>query len=80
MRRLSYRVHIEPAEEGGYIVSVPILPGCLTQGDTYEEALIMAKDAIACYIRGLLDLGKPIPLEKEDAAEVRVDIAVPALA
>ncbi len=38
-----YRVVIEPAEEGGYNVFVPALPGCLTQGETYEEALAMSK-------------------------------------
>ena len=36
----------EPAEEGGYVVYVPAIPGCVTQGETFEEAEMMAKDAI----------------------------------
>jgi predicted RNase H-like HicB family nuclease len=36
---LSYKVVLEPAEEGGYTVYVPSLPGCISEGDTYDEAL-----------------------------------------
>jgi predicted RNase H-like HicB family nuclease len=64
MRRLSYTVHLDPAEEGGYVVTVPALPGCMTQGDTFEEAMEMAADAIRCYLEGTLKLGKPIPIEE----------------
>jgi predicted RNase H-like HicB family nuclease len=48
-----YKVVLEPAEEGGYNVIVLGLPGCFTQGDTREEALKNAKDAIQCHITGL---------------------------
>jgi len=60
---LVYTVELEPAEEGGFVVSVPALPGCYTQGETYEEALAMAKDAIALWVRTLARQGKPIPME-----------------
>lgn len=50
---LKYTVIFEPAEEGGYVVSVPALPGCFTEGDTLEEAMEMAKDAITAYITSL---------------------------
>ena len=40
----------EPAEEGGYVAYIPALSGCATQGDTFEEAEIMAKDAIEGYL------------------------------
>lgn len=44
--KLPYRMEIyEDAEEGGYVVSFPDLPGCLTCGKTVEEALSMAEDA-----------------------------------
>ncbi|MBI5299514.1 MAG: type II toxin-antitoxin system HicB family antitoxin [Deltaproteobacteria bacterium] len=56
----------EPAEEGGYVVSVPALPGCVTQGDTFEEARKMAKDAIKGYIAVLREEGQSIPEEKEE--------------
>ena len=44
--KLPYRMEIyEDAKEGGYVVSFPDLPGCLTCGETMEEALAMAEDA-----------------------------------
>ncbi|MBI5771959.1 MAG: type II toxin-antitoxin system HicB family antitoxin [Verrucomicrobia bacterium] len=79
-RQYSYTVTLEPAEEGGYVVSVPALPGCLTQGDTYEDAVAMAKDAILCYLEGMMKIGKPIPVERERTAAVRIDVRLPALA
>lgn len=36
---LSYKVVLEPAEEGGYTISVPALPGCITEGNTHQGAL-----------------------------------------
>ena len=43
---LEYTAIFEPAEEGGYIVSVPAISGCVTQGETFEDAVKNAKDAI----------------------------------
>ncbi len=48
-----FTVVFEKAEEGGYIVRVPALPGCMTQGETFEEAERMAEDAIKSYIASL---------------------------
>ena len=64
MKELTYTVHIEPAEEGGYWAHVPALPGCFTQGETLEEVIAMAKDAIDGFVEMLTKLGKPIPVEK----------------
>lgn len=50
---MKYYVVLEKAEEGGFNVTVPALDGCFTQGDTEEEALINAKEAIECHIGGL---------------------------
>jgi len=47
---------LEMAEEEGYNVSVPALEGCFTQGDTEEEALENAKEAILCYLEGIQKL------------------------
>ena len=58
-----YTILLEKNEEGGYTVSVPSLPGCVTQGDTWEEAISHAKEAIVGYIETLNDLGKSIPME-----------------
>lgn len=61
--RLTYTVVFEPAEEGGYVVTVPALPGCITQGDTFAEARAMAEDAILGYIEALQKLHEDIPRE-----------------
>ena len=61
MLKKEYTVIYEPAEEGGYIVHIPILNGLATQGETLEEARAMAKDAIKCYIESLQELNLPIP-------------------
>lgn len=61
----NFTAFFEPAEEGGYVVNIPALPGCITQGETFEEAEAMAKDAIEGYLQTLKDLKKEIPLESE---------------
>lgn len=51
VRRRSYKVILHPdLEDGGYWVECPALPGCASQGETVEEALEMAKDAIAGHL------------------------------
>jgi antitoxin HicB len=55
---------IPDTEVGGYIVEVPNLPGCVTQGDTVEEALANAREAIDLYIETRHDLGMDIPPEE----------------
>lgn len=56
-----FDVVLEGAEEGGFVVSVPDLPGCWTQGETRDEALANAKEAIAAYLDALRELGRPLP-------------------
>jgi predicted RNase H-like HicB family nuclease len=60
---------IPDLEDGGYTVEVPSLPGCISQGDTLEEALDNIKEAIELYIEVLEEDGKPIP---EDYAPIQV--------
>jgi len=50
---MKFIVILEPAEEGGFNVSVPALDGCFTQGESEKEALKNAKEAILCYLEGL---------------------------
>lgn len=60
---MSYRVILEPEEDGGYAVWVPALPGCVSQGDTFEEALANIREAIQCYLESCRKHGEPIPDE-----------------
>ena len=48
-----YTVLFEPAEEGGYVVTCPALPGLITEGDSLEDAHEMARDAIRGYLESL---------------------------
>lgn len=72
---LKYTAVFEPAEEGGYLVSVPALPGCLTQGETIKDAKNMAKDVIEGYLAVLKEEGLEIPRESGKAviSEITVD-------
>ncbi len=64
-REYSYTVVFESAEEGGYTVTCPALPGLVTEGDTLKEARTMAGDAIRCYLESMDKDGLPIPPEDE---------------
>ncbi|MEO1784693.1 type II toxin-antitoxin system HicB family antitoxin [Thermodesulfobium sp. 4217-1] len=63
MRVLNYRIFLRREPEGGYTVTVPSLPGCVTYGDTLDNAVLMAKEAIELYIETLDSHGEDIPLE-----------------
>ena len=68
---MKYTVILEPQEEGGYTVTVPALPGCISEGDTVDEALNNIKEAIELFVEILREDGKPIP--EDIAREVTVD-------
>lgn len=67
-----YKAIFKPQEEGGYTVIVPSLPGCISEGDTYEQALANIKEAIALYLESLQADGLPIPDENHLIVEVEV--------
>ena len=70
-----YTVVVHEAEEGGYWVEVPALPACFTQGESVEEVLENAKEAIEFHLEALQEDGQDIPLE--DVVSLRkVEIAV----
>ncbi len=62
---LNYRVILRREPEGGYTVNVPSLPGCVTCGDTVDEAIEMAREAISLYIESLKDHGEEIPTDDD---------------
>ena len=66
MSEYQYTIILHPdTEEGGYTVTVPALPGCITQGETLEEAIAMAKDAIRLHVETLIACGEQVPEERE---------------
>ncbi len=72
----AYTAVFEPAEEGGYTVTVPALPGLVTEADTLEEARVMAHDAIRGYLEGLQKDGEEIPVEHGDVITERVAVTL----
>lgn len=76
---LKYTAIFEPAEEGGYIVKVPALPGCVTQGETFEEAVEMIKDAMKGYIAVLEEEGQEVPQEQSDLIITQISVQNPAV-
>lgn len=73
MRR--YSLLLWPDEiEGGYTVEVPALPGCVTEGDSLEEALVNAQDAIRAYIDALEEHGELVPEESSPPELTAVEV------
>ena len=52
---MKLRIVLEPSPEGGYTVYVPSLPGCISEGDTLEEALENIREAIDLYLEPVED-------------------------
>lgn len=61
---MKFKVILEPSDEGGYTVWVPALPGCISEGDTLEEALANIREAISLYLE------EDEPLQLPDTASV----------
>ena len=64
MKAYNYRVLLTPEPEGGFTVTVPTLPGCITYGENIEESIANAKEAIELYIESLEADGEAIPTEE----------------
>ena len=73
----TYSIILEPLEEGGFLVHVPALSEVVTGGDTEEEAIAMAKEAIELVLQSRAERGEEIPTEvgKAHVREVTVSIA-----
>lgn len=69
---LTYTVELKPQEEGGYTITVPALPGCISEGDTIEESLENIRDAAEGYIETLVKHQRKVPLEFSDFRQVEV--------
>ena len=60
---MKYTVILQREADGGYVVTVPALPGCISQGDSRGEALRNIEEAIELYIEDVKAAGEPIPAE-----------------
>ena len=72
---MNFRIVLEKDEDGGYTVTVPSLPGCISQGDTKEEAMENIKEAIELHVESLVEDG--LPIIKTDKRIEESVIAVP---
>jgi antitoxin HicB len=81
MEPMTYTIELEPLENGGFSVTVPVLPGCVTWGDTFDEAVTMGKEAIELWLEEMAGHGEPIPEEHNAARPVKLGVQVrrPAL-
>jgi predicted RNase H-like HicB family nuclease len=70
---MEYSVVLHDAEEGGYWVEVPALPGCYSQGETHDETLETVREAIELFLDVLREDGESIPRDEDTV--VRVTIA-----
>lgn len=72
-----YTILLTPdAEDGGYVVTVPALEGCVTEGDTIEEAIANARDAIQGYVESMTASGEAVPEESLAPQLLTIDVNV----
>jgi predicted RNase H-like HicB family nuclease len=71
---MRYSVVVIRGEDHGFYVTVPLLPGCFSQGETVEEALDHAREAIAGHVAALRDLDEEIPLERDVPLLLTLDV------
>ena len=70
---MKYTVVIEKGREAGYVAHVPVLRGCVSQGQTKKEVLTNIKEAIEVYFESLLEDGLPVPTEiGKETVEVEI--------
>jgi predicted RNase H-like HicB family nuclease len=60
---MRYTVVLEREADGGYVATVPVLPGCVSQGDTRDEAMKNIREAADLYIEDCIASGDPVPIE-----------------
>jgi predicted RNase H-like HicB family nuclease len=78
---MRYTVLLDADPDGeGYTVTVPALPGCVSEGRTIDEALENAREAIACHVEGLLIAGDDVPREAPLLIPLVVEVEVEAAA
>ncbi len=72
---MKFTVILEREPDGGYVAKVPSMPGCVSQGDTREEAMSNIREAAELYLEDCIAAGDPIPTESESVA---IELDIPA--
>lgn len=72
---MNYKVILQKGEDSGYVASVPMLPGCHSEGKTVEEALVNVKEAIGAYLTVCRKYGDPVVTSDQDIIEAVVTLA-----
>lgn len=67
-----YTVILSPEPEGGFTVTVPALPGCVTHGNDLASAKRNAREAIECHLQSMIKHGEPIPVDETVSTSVLV--------
>ncbi|MBI3973710.1 MAG: type II toxin-antitoxin system HicB family antitoxin [Chloroflexi bacterium] len=76
-REYAYTILLDPDPKSGtYTVTVPALPGIVTQGVTIEEAIAMAKDAIRLHVEAMIAHGEPVPEERSRPQLITVPVPI----
>ena len=68
-RKQRFHIRFQKAEEGGYVVSIPEMPGCATQAESFSEGLVMIQDALQGLLTVALEHGDPIPEQFRDLVD-----------
>lgn len=68
--KINRTILLSLGEDGYYVVEVPSLPGCISQGKTREEALLNIQEAIELYIESLIEDGEPIPADSYEVVQL----------
>jgi len=69
-----YKIIIEPQEEGGYTAYVPKLPGCVSEGETYNETVENIKEAIELYLETLKERNEVIITDDTHISEICISL------
>ncbi|MBZ4687479.1 MAG: antitoxin HicB [Clostridia bacterium] len=76
---LPYKIVLYPAEEGGYVIEIPSLPGCISQGETVQEALEMIQDAKKLWLETAIEdnIEIPEPSKGVDEYSGKINLRMP---
>lgn len=74
---MRYTVVLVPGKVAAYVAYVPAIPGCVTQGDSLEDAIAMAQDAAEALLADMAEDGEELPIEVPGAVVATIEVAVP---